>query len=60
MRAPTGSKLALLNELMPLGSRKMGFDIQHPELGTASFLYREIFARQHYFFSDRQSRTINF
>jgi FkbM family methyltransferase len=50
MRAPTGSKLALLNGLLPLGTRKMGFDIQHPEPGTASFLYREIFARQHYFF----------
>jgi FkbM family methyltransferase len=50
MRAPTGSKLALLNGMLPLRNRRMGFDIQHPEPGTASFLYREIFARQHYFF----------
>jgi FkbM family methyltransferase len=50
MRAPTGSKLALLNGLLPLSGKRMGFDIQHPEPGTATFLYREIFARQHYYF----------
>lgn len=58
MRAPVGSKLALFSGMISHGSRRMGFAIRHPEPGTAAFLYREIFARQHYFFRTDSSSPL--
>jgi FkbM family methyltransferase len=49
-RAPTGSKPAILLDLLFSGEKKMGFQISHFDRGTLNYLYREVFARQHYYF----------
>jgi FkbM family methyltransferase len=46
--------------MFPVGSKRMGFEMYHPERGTATFLYREIFARQHYFFSTKKPSPVVF
>ena len=55
-RAPTGSKTAILRDLILSGERKMGFQVAHFDRGTLNYLYREIFARQHYYF-EAQNET---
>jgi FkbM family methyltransferase len=50
MKAPAGSKKAILKDLiLPNGSR-MGFQIEHFDRQTLNHLYREVFARQYYYF----------
>ncbi len=57
--APAGSKFALLRGLLSRGSRRMGFDIQHPDPATIDQLYYEIFVRQYYFFKpDREDPIV--
>jgi FkbM family methyltransferase len=50
LRAPTGSKLAILRDLVFSGENKMGFHISYFDRSTLNYLYREVFARQHYYF----------
>jgi len=58
-KAPTGSKAAILRGLIVPGPNKMGFRVTHFDPKTLSYLYREIFARQPYFFrSDNDSPAI--
>ena len=50
LKAPTGSKTAILRDLiLPNGSR-MGFQVTHFDRQTLNHLYREIFVRQPYYF----------
>jgi FkbM family methyltransferase len=49
-KAPTGSKTAILRDLIIPGQRKMGFQVAHFDRQTLQHLYREIFARQYYYF----------
>ena len=49
-RAPTGSKPAILRDLLLSADKKMGFQVSHFDKGTLDYLYREVFARQHYYF----------
>lgn len=49
-RAPAGSKAAILRDLILPGSRKMGFRVASFDRQTLEYLFREIFARQHYYF----------
>jgi FkbM family methyltransferase len=58
-KAPTGSKAAILKGvLLPNGTR-MGFRIAHFDRATLNFLFREIFARQPYYFrSDTETPVI--
>lgn len=49
-RAPTGSKRTILRHLLLPSSCKMGFQIEHFDRPTLSHLYREVFARQYYYF----------
>jgi FkbM family methyltransferase len=58
-KAPAGSKAALLKCLLIPGDSKLGFRIGHFDRPTLKHLYREIFARQHYYFrADTDSPTI--
>jgi FkbM family methyltransferase len=58
-KAPTGSKAAILRDLIVPGPNKMGFRVTHFDSKTLSYLYREIFTRQPYFFrSDNDSPVI--
>jgi len=50
LQAPTGSKIAILRDLVLSGRKKMGFQIAYFDRQTLNHLYREIFARQHYYF----------
>jgi FkbM family methyltransferase len=50
LKAPHGNRLALLAGLVNHRKSRMGFRISHPRAKDISFLYREIFARQNYFF----------
>lgn len=52
-KAPTGSKPAIVRDLILPGERKMGFQVAHFDRATLNHLYREIFARQHYYFDAR-------
>jgi FkbM family methyltransferase len=52
-KAPTGSKTAILRDLILPGERKMGFRVTHFDRRTLNYLYREIFVRQHYYFRAR-------
>jgi FkbM family methyltransferase len=49
-KAPTGSKAAILKDLIAPGEKRMGFRISHFDRKTLNYLYREIFSRQPYFF----------
>lgn len=49
-RAPTGSKVAILRDLIMPGNTRMGFGIAAFDRPTLNHLYREIFARQQYYF----------
>ncbi len=49
-KGPTGSKTAILRDLILPGQSKMGFQVAHFDRQTLHYLYREIFARQHYYF----------
>jgi FkbM family methyltransferase len=49
-RSPTGSRATLLRDLILPGDTKMGFRVAHFDQGTLNYLYREIFARQNYYF----------
>ena len=51
LRAPTGSRPALLKGLVIPTGKKMGFQVTHFDRRTLNHLYREVFARQHYYFS---------
>jgi FkbM family methyltransferase len=50
LKAPTSSKGAILRDLILPGDTKMGFRIAHFDRPTLRYLYREIFARQYYYF----------
>ncbi len=50
MKAPAGPKMALLRDLALPTEKKMGFHVSHFDRRTLNYLYREIFARQHYYF----------
>jgi FkbM family methyltransferase len=49
-KAPTNSKAAILRDLVLHGGSRMGFQIAHFDQETLNHLYREVFARQHYYF----------
>jgi FkbM family methyltransferase len=49
-KAPTGSKSAIFRGLILPGQSKMGFQVTHFDQQTLRYLYREIFARQYYYF----------
>lgn len=49
-KAPAGSKAAILRDLVWPGDTRMGFQVSHFDRPTLDHLYREIFARQHYYF----------
>ena len=49
LKAPHGNRLALFTGLMT-NQKRLGFNVFHPDPGGISFLYREIFARQNYYF----------
>ena len=49
-KAPAGSKTAILRDLILPGSTRMGFGITYFDRPTLKHLYREIFARQEYYF----------
>ncbi len=49
-KAPAGSRPAILRDLVFPGEVKMGFVVSHFDRGTLNYLYREIFARQPYYF----------
>jgi FkbM family methyltransferase len=49
-KAPTGSKAAILKDLILPGDTRMGFRIRHFDPKILNYLYREIFSRQPYFF----------
>lgn len=58
LRAPAGSKSALLKGLvMPTGKR-MGFQITHFDRRTLNHLYREVFARQYYYFRAKKAAPV--
>lgn len=59
-KSPTRSKPAILRDLILPGSRKMGFQIAHFDQHTVNYLYREIFARQHYHFNASKSAPVIF
>jgi FkbM family methyltransferase len=59
-KAPTGSKTAILRDLILPGERKMGFQVAHFDRGTLNYLYREIFARQHYYFHAENDAPVIF
>jgi FkbM family methyltransferase len=50
LKAPTGSKGSILRDLILPGETKMGFQVSHFDRPTLRYLYREIFARQYYYF----------
>jgi FkbM family methyltransferase len=50
LKAPTGSKTAILRDLVLPSETKMGFQVTHFDKRALKYLYREIFARQHYYF----------
>ena len=50
LKAPAGSKTSILRGLVFSGRKKMGFRIACFDRLTLRHLYREIFARQHYYF----------
>ncbi len=57
-KAPTNSKTAILRDLvLPSGSR-MGFQIAHFDQQTLNHLYREVFARQHYYFHTKSETPV--
>jgi FkbM family methyltransferase len=59
VRAPTGSKAAILKDLILPGSTRMGFQVSHFDRPTLNFLFREVFSRQPYFFkSDKEAPVI--
>jgi FkbM family methyltransferase len=59
LRAPTGSRVAILRNLLISNGKKMGFQVASFDLRTLRQLYREIFVRQHYYFhSDRETPLI--
>jgi FkbM family methyltransferase len=60
LKAPAGSKLALFAGLFSLGHKRAGFNIGHPDAGTAYQLFREIFARQCYHFPSRNDAPLVF
>jgi FkbM family methyltransferase len=60
LKAPAGSKLALFAGLLSLGSKRAGFHIPHPDTRTAYQLYREIFARQCYYFPSQSKVPLVF
>jgi FkbM family methyltransferase len=49
-KAPTNSNAGILRGLIFPGQSKMGFEVAHFDQPTLQYLYREIFARQYYFF----------
>jgi FkbM family methyltransferase len=58
-KAPTGSKAAILRDLILPGDSRMGFHVSHFDRPTLNHLYREIFARQHYYFrADSQAPVV--
>jgi FkbM family methyltransferase len=58
-KAPAGSKANLLRYLVIPGGRKLGFRIVYFDRPSLRQLYREIFARQHYYFqANTESPTI--
>jgi FkbM family methyltransferase len=57
-RAPTGSKAAILKDLILPGSTRMGFQVSHFDRDTLNFLYREVFARQFYFFRSESEAPV--
>jgi len=57
-KAPTRSKPAIFRDLVLPGEKKMGFLVAHFDRGTLNYLYREIFARQQYFFQAENDRPV--
>jgi FkbM family methyltransferase len=49
-KSPSGSRAAILKGLVFPGAHKMGFHVAHFDRLTLNYLYREVFARQSYFF----------
>jgi len=60
VRAPVGSKTALLRDLVLPAGKKMGFQITHFDRRTLNELYREIFARQPYYFRAESAAPVIF
>jgi len=60
LKAPAGSKLELLSGLYSFGSKRAGFNIRHPNARTVYQLYREIFARQCYYFPSQSNAPLIF
>ena len=58
MRAPAGSKSALLAGLVMPTGKKMGFQVTHFDHRTLYLLYREVFARQYYYFKSERAAPI--
>jgi FkbM family methyltransferase len=57
-RAPTGSKTAIIRDLILPGPSKMGFRVSTFDRQTLRYLFREIFARQHYYFRTENDSPI--
>jgi FkbM family methyltransferase len=60
LRAPTASKPALLRDLVLPAGKKMGFRVTHFDRRTLNELYREIFARQPYYFRAESAAPVIF
>jgi FkbM family methyltransferase len=58
VRAPTGSKAAILRDLILPGQQKMGFQVSHFDRKTLNYLYREVFVRQSYFFRSESNAPV--
>jgi FkbM family methyltransferase len=58
LKAPTGSKTAILRDLVLPSETKMGFQVTHFDKRALKYLYREIFARQHYYFRAATERPV--
>jgi FkbM family methyltransferase len=58
LKAPTNSKTAILRDLVLAGGSRMGFQIAHFDQQTLNHLYREIFARQNYYFLAKDNTPV--
>jgi FkbM family methyltransferase len=56
--APTGSKAAILKDLIIPNASRMGFRIASFDRRTLNHLYREIFVRQHYYFQSENDTPL--
>src|SRR5579863_8488087 len=50
LKAPSGSKPAILSSMALPRRSKMGYHIAHFDRRTLQYLFREVFVRQHYYF----------